>query len=192
MRSIALRTTRQLVAQRSALTYVRCYLGGAGEGVTHLSPQEEELLKLAKPRYDEMHQRHVRLPRLDRIPSSSLDPSQSSQHQQDLELEIRRKRLIYRSKQRGWLEVDLLLGTWASQHVARLNDDELDQFESFVNMETVDIYNIVTLRSDVPEHLQTADKTGIAEKIQAWARASPLGKADPEQYKAVKTDAKLI
>jgi len=26
---------------------------------------------------------------------------------------VRRKRMIYRSKQRGWLEADLLLGTWA-------------------------------------------------------------------------------
>ena len=48
----------------------------------------------------------------------------------------RQKRLIYRSKQRGWLEVDLLLGTWASQNVKKLNEQELDQFEAFVNMET--------------------------------------------------------
>ncbi|KAL3763160.1 hypothetical protein ACHAW5_004663 [Stephanodiscus triporus] len=57
----------------------------------------------------------------------------------------RRKRL-----QRGWLEVDLLLGTWASINVPSLNADELDESR---NMETIDIYNVLTLRSDVPEDM---------------------------------------
>lgn len=29
---------------------------------------------------------------------------------------IYRKKLLYRSKQRGWLEVDLILGSWANFH----------------------------------------------------------------------------
>ena len=89
-------------------------------------------------------------------------------------------------------EVDLLLGTWASENVPSLNSDELDQFEDFVNMETIDIYNVITLRLDVPEELKTPDGSGIVERIQEWARQSPLGKADPHKYKEVKTNAKLI
>ena len=69
----------------------------------------------------------------------------------ELEHEIRQKWLIYRSKQRGWLEVDLLLGTWASENVPNLSSGELDEFEAFVNMYTIDIYNIVTLRTEIPE-----------------------------------------
>lgn len=106
--------------------------------------------------------------------------------------EIRRKRLIYRSKQRGWLEVDLLLGTWASENVPKLSVEELDQFEDVVNMETIDIYNIITLRVDVPENRKTPAKDTVLERIQAWASDHPLGKADPEQYKKVKASAKLI
>lgn len=41
-------------------------------------------------------------------------------------LEARKKRLIWRSKQRGWLEVDLLLGSWAVDRVAQLRAKELD------------------------------------------------------------------
>jgi succinate dehydrogenase assembly factor 2 len=37
-------------------------------------------------------------------------------------MQVRRKRLIYRSKQRGWLEVDLLMGTWAVEHVPKLSE----------------------------------------------------------------------
>lgn len=84
-----------------------------------------------------------------------------------------------------------MLGTWAHENVPHLNSDELDQFEDFVNMETIDIYNVITLRLDVPEEMKTADGSGIAEKIQAWARQSPLGQADPAKYKEVKTNAKL-
>jgi hypothetical protein len=40
--------------------------------------------------------------------------------------------------------------------------------------------------------MKTLDGTGIVERIQEWARASPLGKASPDQYKAVKTENNLI
>ena len=39
----------------------------------------------------------------------------------------RRRRLIYRSRQRGWLEVDLLLGKWATENVPKLNAEQLIQ-----------------------------------------------------------------
>jgi succinate dehydrogenase assembly factor 2 len=114
-------------------------------------------------------------------------------NKKELELEVRKKRLIYRAKQRGWLEVDLLLGTWANQNVpSLLTMEELNEFEAFVNLETIDIYNIITLRSDVPDEMKTSDGNGIVERIQEWARARPLGKASPDQYKAVKAENNLI
>jgi succinate dehydrogenase assembly factor 2 len=149
----------------------RQYRGESGEAERTLSAAEEALIEIAKPKAEEIFKKHIELP---------VDG-----------LETRQKRLIYRSKQRGWLEVDLLLGTWASENVMKLNKDELDQFEDFVNMETIDIYNIITLRLDVPEELKMGGK-GVVERIQEWARQHPLGKADPEKYKSVKTAAKLI
>lgn len=153
------------------MTTTRQYRGDSGEGEQKLSVEEEALLRIAKPKAEEIFKKHIALPVDD--------------------IETRQKRLIYRSKQRGWLEVDLLLGTWASENVTKLNENELDQFEDFVNMETIDIYNIITLRLDVPEELKMGGE-GIVERIQEWARQSPLGKADPEKYKTVKTASKLI
>lgn len=89
-------------------------------------------------------------------------------------------------------EVDLLLGTYASENVLKMDKNELDQFEDFVNMETIDIYNVITLRLDVPDEMKTKNGDGVVERIQEWARSNPLGKADPEQYKAIKTEHKLI
>mmetsp|Transcript_16357 Transcript_16357/g.35858 ORF Transcript_16357/g.35858 Transcript_16357/m.35858 type:complete len:196 (+) Transcript_16357:82-669(+) len=161
----------------------RHYRGGANESEPVLSPQEQALYEAAKPKADDIFAKHVQQTNLETIPAASL-PFESD------ELEIRRKRLVYRSKQRGWLEVDLLLGTWANDNVPSLTESELDEYETFVNQETIDIYNIITLRVvDLPEQLK--DNT-VVQRIQAWARESPLGKADPEKYKQVKTAAKLI
>jgi hypothetical protein len=62
----------------------RTYLGEAGSEIKSLSVDEEALLKTAKPKAEEIFRRHVAIP-VDSI-------------------ETRQRRLIYRSKQRGWLE----------------------------------------------------------------------------------------
>jgi succinate dehydrogenase assembly factor 2 len=90
------------------------------------------------------------------------------------------------------MEVDVLLGTWASINVNSLTLDELNQFEDFVNLETIDIYNIITLRTDVPLNMKTEDESGVVEKIQAWARSSPLGQQSPEKYLEAKREHNLI
>ena len=84
-----------------------------------------------------------------------------------------------------------MLGTWASENVASLTLDELNQFETFVNIETIDIYNIITLRTDVPLDMKTEDGTGVVERIQEWARSSPLGKGDPDKYISVKKQLRV-
>ena len=163
---------------------------------TNLSEHERTLYDAAKPRVEEYRSKHVSLPDLTKIPPASLPPIDANEktNADDMALMIRRKRLIYRCMQRGWLEVDLLLGTWASQNVMTLTIDELNEFEEFVNSETIDIYNIITLRLDtLPEKWKKNNHTtGIVERIQEWAKSNPLGRADPEKYKEIKASAKLI
>ena len=86
----------------------------------------------------------------------------------------------------------MLLGTWASENVSLLSDSELDEFENFVNLETIDIYNIITLRTEVPDFMRTEDGSGVVERIQEWARSSPLGKGEPDKYGAMKKEHNLI
>jgi succinate dehydrogenase flavin-adding protein (antitoxin of CptAB toxin-antitoxin module) len=37
-------------------------------------------------------------------------------------------KLLYRSKQRGFLELDLLVGLWAEQHIPQMDSSMLQQF----------------------------------------------------------------
>ena len=49
------------------------------------------------------------------------------------------------------LEVDLILGSWANKNVAGLNEEELQQFEEVLKLETVDVYNMITGKQEIPE-----------------------------------------
>ena len=88
----------------------RSYLGDAGEMQPRqindeVAKREQELWNKAQPKYDAIMERHLRLPTLDNNDNDMTDDEKKKIR----ELDIRKKRLIYRSKQRGWLEVDLLL-----------------------------------------------------------------------------------
>lgn len=176
----------------------RFYLGGAGEmksrrdnadGADDVAKREQELWDRAQPRYNAIMERHLRLPTAEKDMNDS-----SGMTEEERDLAVRKKRLVYRSKQRGWLEVDLLLGTWASENVPILSVKELDDFENFVNLETIDIYNVLTLRADVPEDMRSSGDgdMSLVERIQMWAKESPLGKADKDKYVEVKTKNNLI
>lgn len=98
----------------------------------------------------------------------------------------RRKRMIYRSKQRGWLEADLLMGSWAVKHVPTLTAEELDEYEVLLKEETIDIYNYISAKDPLPPHLQGLK---VMDKIQKYALER--GMADPIGYEKVKRDTNL-
>jgi len=182
----------------------RWYRGASGEGKTRtellrqenssdaISEHEEALLKIARPKYDAIYNKHIEMPELKNGMDLSVTGNQEGMSKEEQELAIRRKRLVYRAKQRGWLEVDLLLGTWAHQNVPNLSIEELDEFENFVNMETIDIYNILTLRVDIPDEYKDESLVGVVRRLQQWAMSHPLGRAEPEKYASVKMENNLI
>lgn len=163
-------------AKQANTQAIRWYRGDSGDMQhrpdSEISDEEKKLMDIAKPKYDQIQKDYEALPTSDE------------------NLEVRKKRLIYRSKQRGWLEVDLLLGTWASLHIPSLNDiEKLDDYESFVNMETIDIYNILTQRVELSEE----HKGTVIEDVINWSmKTHPFGKASPDTYEKVKKDHNLI
>jgi len=99
---------------------------------------------------------------------------------------VRRKRMIYRSKQRGWLEADLLMGAWAVKNVPHLSDAELDEYELLLKEETIDIYNYVSGKDALPPHLASL---GVMRRLQQYALQRTM--SGPELYAQVKKEANL-
>ncbi|WIA12036.1 hypothetical protein OEZ85_012115 [Tetradesmus obliquus] len=72
--------------------------------------------------------------------------------------EVERKKLVnkllYRSKQRGFLELDLLVGLWAEQHIPQMDTGMLQQFSVVLKQENPDLFKWLTGQQQAPQELQ--------------------------------------
>ena len=57
------------------------------------------------------------------------------------ELEIFKKKLIYRSNYRGTKEMDILLSGFVKKHIDSFNQDQLNQLDKFLDFEDEVIFN---------------------------------------------------
>jgi antitoxin CptB len=71
-------------------------------------------------------------------------------------LDVRRRRLLFRSWHRGTREADLIMGRFADVHLATFNDTELDQYEHLLDALETDLLSWMTGVSEVPAAHDTA------------------------------------
>ena len=57
-----------------------------------------------------------------------------------MKTDIRLKRLLYQSNHRGCKETDMILGSFASNHLHKLEGAEIDMYENFMDEKDWDIY----------------------------------------------------
>lgn len=65
-------------------------------------------------------------------------------------IEIIRKKLIFRSWHRGTREMDILLGRFADAHLGDMDGDHLAMYDRFLVNSDPDIYNWVSRAEPVP------------------------------------------
>ena len=70
-------------------------------------------------------------------------------------LDVRRRRLLFRSWHRGIREVDLILGRFADARLAAMGEGELDEYEKLLDVPTPDILAWVMGERPVPLEQQT-------------------------------------
>ena len=70
-------------------------------------------------------------------------------------LEIRRKRLKYRSQHRGTKELDLLLGRFAAERLDALDAGQVDRFEALLEAPSPLVYAWVIGQDAPPPELDT-------------------------------------
>ena len=67
--------------------------------------------------------------------------------------DLRRKRLLFQARHRGFKEADLLLGGFAERELARMPAAELDAFERILEFPDRDIYGWIVEGATPPEGL---------------------------------------
>ena len=82
----------------------------------------------------------------------------------ELDLETRRKRLLYRSVYRGNKENDILLGQFARAHIAEFDEAELDQYEHLLTKGDNDIFDWVSGQAAVPPE----EDTPVLRRLKAF------------------------
>ncbi len=68
-------------------------------------------------------------------------------------IEIRRKRLLFRSWHRGTKEADLILGRFAKRHLPEFDETDLALYELLLERNDPDIFDWVSGRAAIPPEL---------------------------------------
>lgn len=71
------------------------------------------------------------------------------------QLDVRRRKLLFRSWHRGMKEMDLIFGQYADQHIAGMSDDVLDEFEILLEVLDRDLFKWITGEDKTPEQYDT-------------------------------------
>jgi len=65
-------------------------------------------------------------------------------------LDIRRKRLLFRSWHRGTKEADLLLGSFAERHLPAFTREQIDRYEALLAADDTDLLAWIAGRAQPP------------------------------------------
>ena len=69
------------------------------------------------------------------------------------DIELRRKRLRFRSTHRGTKELDLVFGAFAERHLDAMSAGQIARYEAILDADEYDIYRWLTAQAAIPsEH----------------------------------------
>ncbi len=83
------------------------------------------------------------------------------------ELDIRKRRALFRSWHRGMRECDLILGAFADARLAALTQEELEQYEDLLQAPDTELFKWMTGEQPVPERYDTTLFRSIQEFRQS-------------------------
>ncbi|CAL5361727.1 unnamed protein product [Camellia sinensis] len=93
-------------------------------------------------------------------------------------------RLLYRSKQRGFLELDLILGKWVEEHIHSMDQNGIKSLVDVLDLENPDLWKWLTSQEQPPEIITTNPVfSALHEKVMNSldSYAAPETRAIPGQ-----------
>ena len=78
--------------------------------------------------------------------------------------DIKRKRLLFRSRHRGTKELDLLIGSFAERHLASFDGPQLDRFEALLDIPEPIVYAWLVGSSEPP----TDERNDVLDLLLAF------------------------
>lgn len=102
----------------------------------------------------------------------------------DPEEEPRVKRLMYHAKQRGWLELDLIIGNWAEANRTVLATDPvlMADFEALLAVENPNLFKYLTGQLDPTGDEASLDKNAAFQAIKEQVRSRYRGAATRTEW----------
>ncbi|XP_062107942.1 succinate dehydrogenase assembly factor 2, mitochondrial-like [Humulus lupulus] len=93
-------------------------------------------------------------------------------------------RLVYRSKQMGFLELDLVLGKWVEEHINSMDENGIKALVHVLDLENPDLWKWITGQEQTPKALQINPVfTALRDKVMnnLNRHSSPETRAKPGQ-----------
>ncbi len=80
----------------------------------------------------------------------------SGSTQSSADLDLRRRRVLFRAWHRGLREMDLIMGRFADARLASMEETELADFEQLIEVPDRDLYGWLTGEAEAPANYDTA------------------------------------
>lgn len=71
------------------------------------------------------------------------------------DLDVRRRRNLFRAWHRGIREMDLIMGRFADAEIGTLSEGDLDEFERLIEVPDRDLYRWITGEDEIPANYDT-------------------------------------
>ena len=73
----------------------------------------------------------------------------------NIQLDDQRKKILWRATHRGMKEMDLMLGEYASNHLATMTDEEVAEFTKILQTSDAYLHDWITEKTPTPPEFQT-------------------------------------